>query len=310
MAQGNLKQISARFDRSFKTHTCRRGRLHSSTSSAPQKQQGQGRTRKVEEAVSNPTPLAILGVFCALAAQQALAQQVACGSDQVCIAEDAGAVRPDEQPRKLASLALTQRCQGTAVDVTTASEAERQLACSAAGEAIRILGRCGIAPRKPVHVQIMSEVRHPFGGPVFGLFDIRHEKVLVTREEGIPALVKDTPYADLPGRDFYRSLVVHEVVHGIMHQNLRRQPTSHAAYEYPAYALQIESLPPAARERFLRSFDKAAPRSDFVFSDPVLQFDPYFFAARAYWHLQASADRCALLGSLLTGEVSFIAPSR
>jgi hypothetical protein len=245
-----------------------------------------------------------------LGGQASLAQDVACRGERFCIAEDAGAIRPDEPHRKLASLALKQRCQGTAVDVTAASEAERQLACSAAGEAIQMLGRCGIAPHKPVHVQIMSEIRHPFRGPVFGLFDIRQEQVLVTHEDNIPALVKDTPYAGLPRRDFYKSLILHEVVHAIMHQNLKRQPTSQAAYEYPAYALQIESLPPAARERFLRSLDVAAPRSDFVFSDPVLLFDPYFFAARAYWHLQASADRCVLLGSLLKGEVSFIAPSR
>jgi hypothetical protein len=155
----------------------------------------------------------------------------------------------------------------------------------------------------------MSEVRHPFSGPIFGLFDTKQERVLVTHEANIPTLVKDTPYAELPQRDFYRSLIVHEVVHGVMHQSFKRQPTSHAAYEYPAYAVQIESLPPAVRERFLRSFDPTTMKSDFMFNDSVLFFDPYFFAARAYEHFRASADGCAHLTALLEGDVSFIAPA-
>jgi len=155
----------------------------------------------------------------------------------------------------------------------------------------------------------MAEVRHPFSGAIFGLFDTKQERVLVTQEANIPALVRDTPYSELSQRDFYKSLIVHEVIHGVMHQNLKRPVTTHAAYEYPAYALQIESLPPSVRDRFLQSFDQAAIKANStLFSDPVLFFDPYFFAARAYHHFKASADGCAHLTALLQGEVAFIAP--
>jgi len=155
----------------------------------------------------------------------------------------------------------------------------------------------------------MSEVRHPFSGAIFGLFDTKHERVLVTQEGNIPSLVKDTPYAKLPQRDFYRSLVVHEVIHGIMHQNLKRPAASHAAYEYPAYALQIESLPPDVREQFLQNFDQTAIKAESIlFNDPVLFFDPYFFAARAYHHFNGSPNGCAHLTALLEGDVAFIAP--
>jgi hypothetical protein len=139
---------------------------------------------------------------------------------------------PQHQPStaaKLASLAGSQRCLGVPVDVTAASADERYLVCSAASDAIQLLGRCGIALRRPLHVHIMSEVRHPFSGPIFGLFDTKKERVLVTQETNIPSLVKDTPFAKLPQRDFYKSLIVHEVVHGVMHQNLKRPAASHAA---------------------------------------------------------------------------------
>ncbi len=115
----------------------------------------------------------------------------------------------------------------------------------------------------------------------------------------------------MPQRDFYRSLIVHEVIHVVMHQNLKRPAVTHAAYEYPAYALQIESLAPDVRDAFLRSFDQAAIEAEAImFNDPVLFFDPYFFAARAYHHFKTSANGCAHLTALLEGQVDFIALSR
>jgi hypothetical protein len=209
---------------------------------------------------------------------------------------------------KMTNLARPERCPAALVDVTAESREEGHLACSAAQDAIRLLDRCGISLHRPLALHISREVRHPLGGTIFGLFDTKQEKVLVTQEANIPSLVKDTPYARLPQREFYRSLIVHEIVHGIMHRNLKRPATSHAAYEYPAYALQVESLPPHVRDTFLQSFDQTAIAQRSLFNDPVLFFDPYFFAASAYHHFKASPNGCSHLTALLEGEVSFIAP--
>ena len=254
------------------------------------------------------TGLSVLWVF---GAQQGHAQSAHCDGDYVCITEDAAVVVP---PRQLAvvaepvGLAGQERCPAALVDVTAASPEQRRLACAAAGDAVRLLDRCGISLRRPLDVHIVREVRHPLGGVIFGLFDPKRERVLVTQEAEIPALVQDTPYAALPQRDFYRSLIVHEVVHGIMHQNLKRPAASHAAYEYPAYALQLEFLAPDVRDTFLGSFGQGPMGDGSVFSDTVLFFNPYFFAARAYHHFKASANGCADLSAILQGEVAFIAP--
>ena len=200
------------------------------------------------------------------------------------------------------------RCPGLAVEIVASSVNEHALACSAAAVTLRLLDRCNIGLKRLLRVEIMEEVRHPFSGPILGMFDTAQERVLIAREASVPALIKDTPYADLPLRDFYSSLVVHEIVHGVMRQNFRRKPTTHAAHEYPAYALQLESLPADVREAFLRSFDPAALRSNSLFSDTVLFFDPYFFAARAYHHYRAAPDVCAQLAGLLSDDVAFIAP--
>ena len=209
-----------------------------------------------------------------------------------------------------ASLADVERCPQAPVDVTADSPDDRRLAFAAASDAIQRLGRCKISPVRPLELQIMSEVRHPLGHVIFGMFDSKRERVLVTHEENIPPLVMNTPYARLPLRDFYRSLIVHEIIHGVMHQNLKRPVGSHAAYEYPAYALQIESLEPKVRDEFLRSFDQTAVKADALFSDPILFFDPYFFAARAYHHFKASADACAVLSALLEDRLGSIVSTR
>jgi hypothetical protein len=238
-----------------------------------------------------------------------------CNGNHACVADDSGVAtaRPDQTPNltRLANLTGLERCPRGLVEVTARTPDERRLVCSAANDAIRLLDRCGISLRRPLNVHVMSEVRHPLSGAIFGLLDTKEEKVLITREANIPALVRDTPYAKLPQRDFYRSLIVHEVVHGVMHQNLERPATTHAAYEYPAYALQIESLSPHVREMFLQSFDQTAiDAGSTIFSDAILFFDPYFFAASAYHHFKAAPDGCAYLTALLEREVAFIAPPR
>jgi hypothetical protein len=69
------------------------------------------------------------------------------------------------------------------------------------------------------------------------------------------------------------------------------------------------SLDAGVRDAFLERFDDKAMRTDrSLFNDVVLFFDPYFFAARAYYHFKAAPDGCAHLTALLEGEVAFIAP--
>ena len=76
-----------------------------------------------------------------------------------------------------AALTAQERCPEAPVDVTAGSPDERSLACSAANVALELLRRCKISPRRPLHVQIVDEVRHPFSGPIFGHFDTKQERV-------------------------------------------------------------------------------------------------------------------------------------
>ena len=206
------------------------------------------------------------------------------------------------------SVAAQEHCTDTPVDVTGASDEELGLTCSAAKVALQMLGRCSIFVRRQLNIHIVPQVMHPLSGAVFGLFDIAQERILVTRHANVGSLIQGTPYSELPTVEFYGSLIVHEVVHGVLHQHYRRQPRTHAAYEYPAYAFQLEYLSPTTRQKFLQSSTHAASaRPGFLFTDTILLFDPYFFAARSYQHFNSSVDGCAHLRALLEGDVDFVA---
>ena len=258
-----------------------------------------------------PFSLALLvAIECGTALSAEAPTDLVCGGDYVCVADTSmpvpAAMRVEPLPGRQSPSDAGNRCVGAPIEVAAPSSEDRDLICAAAADALGLLGRCGIAPRWTLRLEVMPEVRHPLGRVVLGMLDTKRQRILVTQAANIAPLIEETPYAALPPEAFYRSLIVHEVVHAVMDQNLKRAASTHAAYEYPAYALQIDSLAPKDRDIFLASFDHEALVSDALFNDVVLFFDPYMFAARAYHHFKRSADGCGHLNSLLQGGVPFI----
>ena len=238
--------------------------------------------------------VAITCVYCLLSFEQSPAQHAVHAEDNLGV---------DDDPP-----VATTRCVDVPVEVTARSADERGLVCSAASRALQMLGHCEIHLHRRLHVQVTNDVVHPVRGVVLGLFDSQLEKILVTREENIPYLIGGTPFGILGQRDLYKSLIVHEVVHGVMHQNFAQNPTGRAVNEYPAYALQLASLPAGKLKKYLDSVDKSGG-GEFLFNDLVLSLDSFFFAARAYRHFASSSDGCSQLRSILAGNATFIATS-
>jgi hypothetical protein len=205
------------------------------------------------------------------------------------------------------SVHAPRQCADLLVNVAGGSDVEQAAVCEAAGYAIARLEQCAIAQRRPINIELRDVVRDPFGGRIFGRLDLQRDLVLLTSLASLDALVRDTPYQTLALTEFHRSLAIHEVVHAVMNHNYRRQPTSRAAWEYPAYAIQLESLSAATHESFLVAKAAKAVWDGSLFNDIILGFDPYYFAAMAYHHLSSSGNRCASLHEVLTGGHNFIA---
>ena len=227
----------------------------------------------------------------------------------VFVAASVAQAEPTATAINVSIASSVQQCMGTLVDVTGASSDERGLACLAASQAVQLLGRCQIALRGPLHVIVSDELRHPSGWPTLGFFEAKRERVTVAGYEKMRSLTKGTPFDALSKQELFKSVIVHEVIHGVLHQNSTSHVLSHPAGEYLAYALQMESLPAHERDSYLRLIDKKVDTADMLFSDLLLLADPFLFAAQAYAHFKAAPDSCAQAKAMLQGEVAFISSS-
>jgi hypothetical protein len=214
-------------------------------------------------------------------------------------------VLPELCARPLAADSVDdEKCLQGLISINAPSEVERSSGCDASVAAIARLKECGIKLRRPVSIFVAHSVRTPMGSEVFGLFDPEQDMVSVTALRGLPRLAAGTPYEALPPLVLFKSVVVHETVHAVMEQNYARKPSSRAAYEYPAYAVQMEllstELAGVAQTRLLEA------DNSFLLNDIVLGFNPFLFAARAHQHLQGDADRCLSLRQSVEDSTEFI----
>ncbi len=189
------------------------------------------------------------------------------------------------------------------IAITGGSELERSLGCEGARQALHTLKGCAIAPKTTIRIQFHEEVRNPLAGAIFGYYDFRGQYIALTTLSRTTALMRETPYEGIPATAFLQSLAVHEIVHSVMHQNLPMHVHNPAVYEYLAYALQIASLPAEWRARFVNAFKGAEIKKLSPFSDTVLAFAPYVFAARAYDHFISSPDICVPLRQIMSGDL-------
>ena len=196
-------------------------------------------------------------------------------------------------------------CAGGMVRINAPSELEQSLGCTASDAAIRRLAACGIILKQPFSIFVSETVLTPRGTEAFGVFDPDGDVINVTVLSGLARMAAGTPYATLSPIALYKSVIAHETVHAVMQQNYSRTPSSRAAYEYPAYAIQMELLTlehnDQLHSRLVKSRDKP------VLNDLLLGLDPFVFAAHAYRSLQDDADRCSSLHDVLADRVDFIA---
>jgi len=122
------------------------------------------------------------------------------------------------------------------------------------------LARCGLAPRLRYSIRFVPEVKNELGNCIFGQFRPSEQLAIVLGHGALMTLVKAIPrddpssvYRRLPAAELHYSLIVHEVGHAIVHQNLSLPPCR-PVHEYVAGLLQVSSMSDASRRIFLESF--------------------------------------------------------
>ena len=194
------------------------------------------------------------------------------------------------------------------VNAETAGFAAKRF-CKPASWAIDQLDHCGLAIKERLTIEVVDDLRHPFGIPVVGKSDSAKFRIQVASPAQVRQLAsKEIALAKVDLRALHESIVVHEVIHAVLWQQLDQLDNdnmSEIAAEYVAYAFQLSSLPEVDRGYLLAAFPREPPRDLGPFNSMALQLNPLRFATNAYRHLTSVADRCGFLSKIISGEVEF-----
>ena len=101
----------------------------------------------------------------------------------------------------------------------------------------------------------------------------------------------------------YESVIVHEVSHAIVEQNLAYRPSSRVVHEYIAYAAQLSTMTPDLRRDILRRYQRPGYADVDEMSWVYYELDPSGFGVKVYRHFLTLTDPGRFLHDLLDGTI-------
>lgn len=115
----------------------------------------------------------------------------------------------------------------------------------------------------------------------------------------------DSAFANVPDEPYFDGVVVHELTHAAYDKVECPFKDCLATTEYAAYAMQIRSLPPDARESFeaTSAFDQRVSRDEL--SAIYYAFSADRFAQKAWLHFTQRDDGCELMKQIMDGAIFY-----
>ena len=112
----------------------------------------------------------------------------------------------------------------------------------------------------------------------------------------------DSPFFNVAPREFFDSVLVHELSHAAFDEVICPLRDCTAGAEYIAYAMQIRSLSPEGRSAFEHAAGIEHQVSLDEFSAMVYAMAPKRFAAITWTHFTQRPDPCGFIGEIMAGE--------
>ena len=210
----------------------------------------------------------------------------------------------------LAATEPAARCPAISIDSREASEHDRELVYVGAAKAREFLHAHGIRVRRGIRLKLHGQ-RMPLGPSHIGLYSAETDQIELLSYAQARRQTTDNPLFGLPMTPaLYESVVVHEVSHAIVEQNLSTRLTSRVVHEYIAYAAQLSSMAPDLRREILRRYGQPAFADVDEMSWVYYELDPSGFGVKVYRHFLALRDPAAFLQDLLSGAVRPVAERR
>ena len=195
-------------------------------------------------------------------------------------------------------------CNDVRVNIESPKPSMAPEICTAATHAINQLKACGVELKRPLSIKIAEDAGRDGGAGAYGCYQKGTERIqLLPFEQCAERLRRDKERSGLDAADYFRSVVVHEVVHAVLAQQTQFGELSTIVHEYLAYALQIDSMQPESREAMLRPVRLPKGTAPQPPHEILLFMSPATFGAQAYFHFKSQPSTCTALDDMLTGRL-------
>lgn len=195
-------------------------------------------------------------------------------------------------------------CPGTQLTIVGADPAVAADLCGLAERTVAALGACHLVQSRPITIEVVEGIEHPFG-TCLAAFDCDYDRVrLVIRDEYSGLIEADDPYAALPSAVLVETLLTHELTHALIWQTTDGGPVPLVDHEYIAAAMELEQMDPRWREAVLADAGLNGPALGRI-NIWIYRLEPRRFTANAWLHFHQPEAGCALIGELLAGTRSF-----
>lgn len=193
------------------------------------------------------------------------------------------------------------------VTVLAADEESESMICEASEQALELLARYQLAPKRQVVVEVIEEEINHLGYISFGSYDIREDKIQLMSYRSILANYADpTMYGEQFDRIHYSGAIAHEITHAVFHHHSTADAPGPAPQEYLAHAIQLLSLPEQRRNRVLQAHDESAWLSGDAISDIYMALEPGKFAVKSYRHLVTAKNPRGFIEILLNAKWFYV----
>jgi hypothetical protein len=197
-------------------------------------------------------------------------------------------------------------CNIDSITVVAEDSRNAELACDTIVSTDLRLRDLGLEIDQTVRVEI-TPVLDVAQGVCVGLYSTAEKKLQLLpldcmeeqpgRSKAFPAMEPEL---------LFQSVIVHEMVHAYLDQQSSGRFLPRVAHEYLAYAIQLDALSDAERDRVLEKADMQEASVELEdINEAILNLMPVRFAAMAWLHFNQEGGDASLVRRIIEGEQLF-----
>lgn len=191
-------------------------------------------------------------------------------------------------------------CSDERIKVSADDAETQKYVCQLAATMLDRLATCNVVTQRPITI----ELKPAFEMGCLGLYHCGEDRIeLLNPEPFESAREAESAFAMLNTRDYYASVIAHELAHAAYDNVPCPFGDCRATDEYVAYTMQVYTLESVARA----SFEAAIPYKRRVVRDEInpmiVLMAPDIFARKAWMHFSQQDDGCAFIQQIMNGDV-------